>query len=404
MKKNIVTLMRKSLIFRYLIRKMYSIYRRLLYFRYSISKIDDKLVFFESYMGRSYACSPKAIYTEMLNNLKYNDYKFVWVYKNENNVYKNERTIWVRYRTRNYYKYISKAKYIISNSRLPEEVKKRKGQIYLQTWHGTPFKRIGYDIIDNTENALNTKKEMIKKYKVEEKKFDYILSSCSYATDIIKSAFNIKNDNKILEFGYPRNDILFTNFNIDVIKNRYNIPLDKKVILYVPTWRDNQYDSSIGYIYNPEINFGYLRENLEDYVILYRKHYFVNNKINFDEYKGFVYDVSHIEDINDLYLISDMMITDYSSCFFDFAILKKPIIFYMYDLDYYNNKLRGFYLDFNKLPGDIVSDEKGIINIVKDLESYKNKYIDYMNKFNSIYNINNDGNSNKRVINYLFSK
>lgn len=107
------------------------------------------------------------------------------------------------------------------------------------------------------------------------------------------------------------------------------------MILYAPTFRDNQHTSGIGYTYNLGINFDELAVLADNYIILFRTHYFITNLFDFNKYKGFVYDVSNYDDINELYLISDILITDYSSVFFDFANLKKPIIFYMYDLDEY---------------------------------------------------------------------
>ena len=119
-------------------------------------------------------------------------------------------------------------------------------------------------------------------------------------------------------------------------------------------------------------------------------HYLVSNVIDVSQFKNFVYDVSDYEDVNELYVISDILVTDYSSVFFDFANLKRPIVFYMYDLDEYKNNIRDFYIDLNELPGPIVEDEKSLIsnitNIGKIEEEYKDKYKDFNTKYNYLDN------------------
>ncbi len=139
-------------------------------------------------------------------------------------------------------------------------------------------------------------------------------------------------------------------------------------------------------------------------MILFRAHYFIANSFDFEKYGDFIYDVSKIDDINELYIISDILITDYSSVFFDYANLKRPIIFYMYDLDHYEKELRGFYVDLEELPGDIVKKEKDIVDILNNIKGYKAKYKEKYKKFNQKFNYLDDGKAAKRVINQIFFK
>ena len=142
-----------------------------------------------------------------------------------------------------------------------------------------------------------------------------------------------------------------------------------------------------------------MREKLGDeFIILFRPHYFVASVFNFDKYKGFVYNASDVDDINDLYVISDILITDYSSVFFDYANLKRPMIFYMYDLDYYRDESNGFYFDVEEnLPGKIVKTDDDlideIIRISKEFK-YDKKYEEFNKKFNYL----DDGEASKRVV------
>src|SRR5699024_1481186 len=190
----------------------------------------------------------------------------------------------------------------------------------------------------------------------EARKWDYLISPNAYSTRIFKRAFQFQGS--IIESGYPRNDILFRDNHVGTIeklKVAAHLPLDKKVILYAPTWRDNQFHQVGKYKFNLEMDLNVMKEELGDeYIILLRLHYLVADHIDLSPYGNFVYDFSHYEDINDMYLMSDVLITDYSSVFFDYAILKRPMLFYVYDIEEYRDKLRGFYFDFEeKAPGPL---------------------------------------------------
>ena len=274
----------------------------------------------------------------------------------------------------------------------------------MQCWHGTPLKKLGYDI-DKTDNALNTLKELRYKYNIDAKKFKYMLSPSKFATEKFITAFNLKELGKkedcIIEEGYPRNDFLYNYTEIDIanIKKKLNIEnTDKKIILYAPTWRDNQHQAGIGYTYKTEVDFEKLQKELgQDYIILFRAHYFVSNSFNFERYKGFIYDVSKFDDINELYIVSDMLITDYSSVFFDYANLKRPIIFYMYDFEQYKDSIRGFYIDLKKLPGSITKTEDELIKEIKKMNN-SFKYNKIYEEFNKKYNYLDDGKATERTV------
>ena len=139
-------------------------------------------------------------------------------------------------------------------------------------------------------------------------------------------------------------------------------------------------------------NFG------KDYIILLRLHYLLADNLNIEEYKGFAYDVSKYDDVNDLYIISDLLITDYSSVFFDYANLRRPMIFYMYDLEEYKNDTRNFYIDLSELPGPIVKTEKELIKEIKNIESLNKKYKEKYKKFNEKFNYLDDGKASQRVV------
>ena len=366
-------------------------------------KIDDKLVYFQTFSGRGYSDSPKAMYEYMLTAPEYRDFRFVWSFKEPGkyaDLLKNGRTEIVKFRTRADNRALRKAKYWISNYRMLDHQRPRKGQVYLQCWHGTPLKRLGYDIIES-DNAMNSLAEIKEKYRTDAGKFSWLLSPSPFATEKFATAWNLNatgQRSKILEEGYPRNDRLINYAPEERDEIRKKLGVDgRKVILYAPTWRDNQHTSGQGYTYRTEVDFDKLQRELGDeYVILFRAHYLVANSFDFARYDGFVRDVSSYGDINDLYIASDILVTDYSSVFFDYANLERPIIFYMYDLEHYANEMRGFYLSLEELPGPIVKDEDALIAEIRSAEAWEpdEKYREFKKRFNPY----EDGNSSARVL------
>lgn len=400
-----VDLSKKSEMFRSIFRGTLFIKNRLRSFRYYFKKIDNKVILFESFMGRKYSDSPKAIYEYMLKNKKYKDYTFIWFFKHPKKysyLNENHNTLVYGYGGKNYYKSYGTAKYWVTNSRVPDAIIKKKEQVYIQCWHGTPLKKLGYDITVKGGNAMNSVKDIRHKYKVDSKKYTYMISPSRFCTEKFISAFNLKEEGKeniIIEKGYPRNDFLnnYTKKDVTRIKKELELPKNKKILLYAPTWRDNQHVSGVGYTYKTEVDFDYLKKKLSDeYIILFRAHYFVANNFDFSKYEGFIYNVSNYDDINDLYVISDVLITDYSSVFFDYSILKRPMIFYMYDLEQYKEELRDFYFDIKELPGSIVKEEKELVKAIKDTNNFK--YDKLYQAFNDKYTYLDDGFATKRVV------
>lgn len=372
-------------------------------------EIDDKLVYFQTFSGRGYSDSPKAMYEYMRKAPEYKDYKFVWSFREPEKyreLLEDGRTELVKFRTRADNIALRRAKYWIANYRMLDYQHPRKGQVYVQCWHGTPLKRLGYDI-DASDNAMNSIGEIREKYRTDAKKFSYLLSPSPFATEKFASAWDLNATNqthKIIEEGYPRNDRLINAGDEERIRIRKKLSVDdKRVILYAPTWRDNQHISGEGYSYKTEVDFDRLKEALGDrYVILFRAHYLVANSFDFDRYEGFVRDVSSYDDINDLYLASDLLITDYSSVFFDYSNLERPVIFYMYDLDQYEHEMRGFYLSLDELPGPIVKDEEKLIEDIEKSENWTadEKYLEFNRRFNP----HEDGKASARVLARIIRK
>jgi len=342
--------------------------------------VKENLIFFESFLGKNYSDSPKYIYQYMIENNM--NFKYIWSVNEKKEIPGNP--IQVKRFSPKYFYYLARSKYWVSNSRLPKFLDKRKENIYLQTWHGTPLKQLVFDMKDVYSADPNYKS----KFYEQSRRWDYLSSANQYSSEIFKRAF--KYDKQLLELGYPRNDILYQKDNakdILALKNEMGIPTDKKVVLYAPTWRDDQVISAGKYKFELQLDLAKMQKELGDqYIVILRMHYFIASHLDISEFSGFAYDFSEYDDIAELYLVSDMLITDYSSVFFDYANLKRPILFYTYDLEKYRDTLRGFYIDIEKeVPGPLVmsSDEviEAILNIDQINNDYKNRYEDFYNRF-----------------------
>ena len=368
-------------------------------------KPKKKTIIFESFLGRQYSCNPKAIFEYM--NEQYPKCKLYW---SINPKYKENflhlQTI-ERFTLKWYWK-LARAEYWVFNSRLPLWILKPKATTYIQTWHGTPLKKLVFDMEEVHMPGTTTAKYKQNFY-LESRNWDYLISPNDYSSKIFKRAFRFEK--VMLEYGYPRNDVLYNKNNentISRIKHDLGIPTDKKVILYAPTFRDNQYYRAGNYKFDLPLDLNILKKRYgERSVFLLRMHYLIAENYDLTAYTGFVYDFSNKADINDLYLVSDLLITDYSSVFFDYANLKRPIILYMYDLKEYRKTLRGFYINLEKeSPGPIIETEADLLCTLDEFFStgeFKDYHADY-NAFYNKYCYLDDGSVTKRIVENVFLK
>ena len=359
--------------------------------------IKEDTIVFESFLGKSYSDSPKYIYEYMISNQM--PYKYIWIFNNKKNIPGN--AVQVKRFSLRYFYYLARAKYWVSNSRLPKTLDKRKENIYLQTWHGTPLKTLVFDMKD-VYSADPTYKSTFYR---QSRRWDYLSSPNSYSSEVFRRAF--KYENEMLEFGYPRNDILYQKNNeadILELKEKMNLPIDKKVILYAPTWRDDEFYARGKYKFSLQLKLDQLQKHLGDeYIVVLRMHYFIASKLDISEYKGFVYDYSKYDDIAELYLVSDILITDYSSVFFDYANLKRPILFFTYDLEKYRDKLRGFYIDIEReVPGPLLMKTEEVINSIKNIEEVQQKYQPIYEEFYEKFCNWDDGRASKKTVEAVF--
>ncbi|MCJ1763883.1 bifunctional glycosyltransferase/CDP-glycerol:glycerophosphate glycerophosphotransferase [Mammaliicoccus sciuri] len=368
--------------------------------------VNNETIVFESFGGKNYSDSPKYIYEYMQKH--YPKLNYIWVFKNPNQNVITGNAVKVKKGSKEYYDAYSKAKFWVTNARLPLYLNKKDNQIYIQTWHGTPLKRLANDMKIVRMPGTTTPKYK-KNFYAETSRWDYLISPNRYSTNIFKTAFWM-DENRTLEIGYPRNDILVNRSNdqeyIEKLKKELNIPKGKKIIMYAPTWRDDEFIKKGKYLFDLKINLENLQKELGDkFVILLRMHYLISNALDLSGYEDFAIDVSNYNDISELYLISDALITDYSSVMFDFGILKRPQYFFAYDIEKYDKGLRGFYMDYmNDLPGEIITDEFKLAEELKDIDKHKEKYKDKIERFYDKFCSIEKGQSSKIIGDFIYDK
>ncbi|MDQ0206803.1 bifunctional glycosyltransferase/CDP-glycerol:glycerophosphate glycerophosphotransferase [Alkalicoccobacillus murimartini] len=358
------------------------------------SSVKPTWILYESFLGKNYSDSPKYIF-EYLNQAHPDKYKHIWVFDKGRKELPFKSTQVKRFGFKHMY-YMARSKYMVNNMRQPKWFVKRKEQIFLETWHGTPLKKLVFDMNEVHSANPNYKLDFYE----QSRSWDYLVSANKYSTQIFKRAFLF--DNEILEYGYPRNDLLYSPDKDKIaseLKEKLEIPLDKKIVLYAPTWRDDEYYKPGKYKFKLTMDLERMREELgNEYFFIVRTHYFIADHLDLDNVSDFVFNGSKYDDITELYLLSDVLITDYSSVFFDFANLKRPILFFTYDLEKYRDTLRGFYIDLQEDgPGPLIMNNDELISTLKNLDEVSSNYRDRLDRFHNEYCELDDGLASKRI-------
>ncbi|HIF9179510.1 TPA: CDP-glycerol glycerophosphotransferase family protein [Photobacterium damselae] len=335
--------------------------------------VKDNYIFFSSFYGRQYSGDPKALHQELKANSS--KYQCIWLL-NDKSLNPFDDISVKRYSLKHLY-YLARSKYRIDNCQESGLLTPHKNTIYIQTWHGTPLKNIAQDIMD--ESFDNIKKDWLQ----DSRTWDYLVSPNKTVSNIFYKAFGLDDKTTILEYGNPRDDLFFQNKQddkISEIKKKLNIDNNKKVILYAPTFRDGMEKTA-------SLNFSLdeMSQVLGDeYIFLIRTHSNVTNRLpNIETYKCFL-DVSQYNDAQELLLISDILISDYSSIFIDYSLLSRKIIFYAYDYDFYKKCCRDLYFDYDSfVPGPIV---QSMAELAREIKSEQIDLV-RIEKFSDKYNI-----------------
>jgi CDP-glycerol glycerophosphotransferase len=350
-------------------------------------------VLYDSYTGKQFSDSPRAVYEEFVRRGE--PLEHLWVVRDEQ-VELPEGTKAVRMWGREWFEAMARCRYIVTNAHLPHWIQRREGQVIVQAWHGTPLKKIGHDIEDvqfaNSRYLENVAQESLA--------WNFLVSPNRFSTPILKRAFAFEGE--LLEAGYPRNDLLYSPDAERIareVKERIGIAPDKKVVLYAPTWRDDQFYGPGRYKLDLRLDLAKAREALgDDWALMVRRHPNVVDTVP-GAGEGFVWDVSEYPEIAELFLASDALITDYSSLMFDYANTGRPMLFFTYDLEHYRDQLRGFYFDFEQeAPGPLIATSDELIAALGDLDAVSKGYQDAYKSFQGLFCDLDDGHASARVI------
>ncbi|WP_442811971.1 CDP-glycerol glycerophosphotransferase family protein [Streptomyces sp. NBC_01803] len=320
-------------------------------------------VFYNSFGGKQFSDSPRAVYEEFARRGVEVDH--LWsVADAQVSLPPGVRP--VEWHSREWYEALARSRYVVTNVGLGEWYERRDGQCVVQTWHGTPLKKIGADLLGTPKANPAYIDSLPHRFR----QFDLVVSPNAFTTPIMRNAFRCEGE--ILESGYPRNDIFHREDREKIaqqVRATLGIPEGRKVVLYAPTWRDDQRHTASKFKLDLQVDLTAAREALsDDHVFLFRKHPKILDAIP-GAGQGFVYDVSSYPDIAELYLIADVLITDYSSVLFDYAHSGRPMLFFTYDLEHYRDTLRGFYFDFTeKAPGPLIKTSADLVDAIRNID------------------------------------
>jgi len=354
-------------------------------------------VFFVSWKGKSCGDNPLGIAEELRR--RGDDREHLWAVTDYSVPVPAGGTAVLR-GTQEYYEALARSKYLISNDDMQAPFRKRDGQTYLQTWHGTPLKKIGFDI-GRPQFASGT--AYFDRLAADIGKWDLLLSQNPFSTPIFRRAFRYEVE--ICEYGYPRNDILTRGGPLaGQVRRRLGIPDGKRVVMYVPTWRDNQFYASGRYRFDLRIDLERAWQVLgPDHVLLIRGHHHLANDVTAGTRRDFALNVTGYPSISELFLITDVLITDYSSVMFDFAVTGRPMLFFTYDLEQYRDQLRGFCFDFEaEAPGPLLASSEELLAAARDTAAATAGYAAAYKAFAAKYCPLDDGKAGARVCDRLF--
>ena len=347
----------------------------------SIFPIKHNKIVFSNFLGKGYGCNCKYICEKLLGNLK--SYDIVWLVSSDNiSLPKGIRA--VKIFSIQYYYELATARIWVDNCRKSYGVHKRRGQFYIQTWHGDlKLKKVEADAIDKLTP------EYVCQAKRDSKMADLFVSGSKFTSDLYRNAFWY--DGEIAEIGMPRMEILLKNseFKKKEIKKILGVDPNTKIVFYVPTFRNKSSKDNI-YIYKLEwkrILAAIEQKFHGNWVGMLRLHPNISNLSQYLDLPSNVIDVTNYPDMQELLLVSDLCITDYSSCMFEFAMTYKEVLLYVPDFEDYK-KERDVYFSLDETPFDIAYNISELeSNILKlDETLYQSKLNDFFDKHGVVIN------------------
>lgn len=337
--------------------------------------VDEQTVLYESFSGNGMLCNPEAIFRELLAADDMGHLRHVWALADLEESAQtvaefagNPRVSFVKHKSQAYFAAIATAKYLVNNATFPPQFGKREGQIYLNTWHGTPLKAMGYDVPSGAMDTGNVVRNFLSA--------DYLLAPNEDTAEMYLSAYRMRNifRGRLVAEGTPRVDKQFASgaererVRSELRAHGVVLGDSQEIILYAPTWK--------GSFYSPTNDIRQVRARVEavaaqidasKYRLLLKVHQQVHKHARTDaELRDFL--VPNDVPTNEVLGVTDVLVTDYSSVFIDFLATGRPVLFYTPDLDDYGSS-RGLYLPSEEWPGPVCRDLDELVGRIKQLGS-----------------------------------
>jgi CDP-glycerol glycerophosphotransferase len=346
-------------------------------------------VFFESFYGQNASCNPLAIDREIAAS--HPTVARYWSVADAS-VAVPDGAIAIIDGSEEWWRIRGGARLLVVNDWLRKRFRRRSHQTVLQTWHGTPLKRIAL-----TRRGLRPRAALATL--LERARWDNLLSQNTYSSRIFRTAYAF---GRPWELGYPRNDVLVGDVGAQravQLREKLGVPHDATVVLYAPTWRDDHPEEV------DQLDVAaFTRELGEGYFTLIRGHSRTLRAAD-DVHAANVLDVTSYPDASDLFLVADALVTDYSSVMFDFTVTGKPLYFYTPDLDRYRDELRGFYFDLLAVsPGPVAQTAAQLIEHLRAPEKFREQFAHRYAAWSARFNAHDDGHAAERVVQRLVDK
>jgi CDP-glycerol glycerophosphotransferase (TagB/SpsB family) len=345
--------------------------------------LDPDLAVFAAYWYRGYSCNPRAIYERARDLVP--GLRGVWVVNTDGASTVPDGVDYVMAGSREYFDLIARASWFVNNVNFPNNMVKREGQVHVMTHHGTPLKRMGLDLRVERGAALLRRCA----------RWDYSLSQNAFTTPIWERVYPTRYES--LESGYPRDDVLANATDADYTRARERLGIEpgRRVVLYTPTHREYQQE------YVPLLDLAAVADGLgEEWLVLARAHYFYagDEQMRSLHDAGRLMDVSKHPSIEELCIAADVLVTDYSSIMFDYAVLDRPIVIHAPDWDEYKAK-RGTYFDLmEERPGPITTSEAELVEVLRLGEDEPRERAQFRARFCYL----DDGRAAERVVRRVF--
>ena len=359
-------------------------------------KVKKTKIVFDSYLGRGYGDNPKYIAEEIMKRGL--NWELVWLLDDLNKPLP-EGIRAVQYNSCAALRERASAGVWIDNARNFNRTPKKPGQIFLQTWHGG----LNFKYVEGAA-ADKLKPQYVQLAKQDGKESDAIISACGLRTEEYRKYFWLNEKTEILNIGLPRNDALFdpvwVRNNSEYVRQRLGIPKEKKIILYMPTFRDD--GSMDGYLTEYDRVLSTMEERFGgSFVFVVRLHPNVQKQTRSLVYSDKVYDGNIFPDAQLLYMASDYIISDYSSSAFDFALLKRPAFLYVKDSERYR-KLRGLNENYDTCPFPKADSVEMLLDIIRNFseQEYEEKFA----AFQKIWQPFDDGHAAEHTVDWLKEK